>query len=145
MNSQTQQSVPRTTIMGNDTYVDTPGVLSHSNSLASERPRTANSEVPTYNSRYRTHSIIPPTMRPLAKTCQYNDHHWLSPLANVCLTGTQKDQNEEDEAARKNAVKELVTSWNDRLTSISVIVSALKHVITILHSYLCLDNVLRSH
>lgn len=37
--------------------------------------------------------------------------------------GTQKDQDKEDEAARRKALKELLQSWMDRLQLISVLVS----------------------
>jgi hypothetical protein len=37
--------------------------------------------------------------------------------------GSQKEQDEEDEKARKRAMKNLVNSWQERLQLISVIVS----------------------
>lgn len=40
-------------------------------------------------------------------------------------TGTQADQSRVDEEQKKKAMKDLVTSWQDRLQLISVIVSLL--------------------
>jgi hypothetical protein len=61
-------------------------------------------------------------------------------------TGTQADQNKEDEKARHKAQAQLVQSWMDRLQLISVIVSpqlapCVRRLLTIVPN---LDHLLRS-
>ena len=44
-------------------------------------------------------------------------------LANFVCKGTQEDQNKVDDEKRRQAMKELVGSWMERLQLISLIVS----------------------
>ncbi|KAK7036410.1 hypothetical protein VNI00_011607 [Paramarasmius palmivorus] len=50
------------------------------------------------------------------------------PLAKPTRKFTQKEQDEEDEKARRKAMKDLVASWNDRLQLISLITTFLASV-----------------
>ena len=65
----------------------------------------------------------------------------------TCLTGTQADQTRVDSEKKKKAMKELVTSWQDRLQLISIIVSMspLSLMLDMVLKWLFIDNVLRGY
>lgn len=92
-------------------YVDTPQVLS--------RKATSEKDSPSSAANERTDTNIQTAPRRCVSTRDLR-----SPLIvqlSLCI-GTQEDQNKKDEDARSKALKELVSSWMDRLQLISVIV-----------------------